>query len=382
MKNRFYKVALFTTIVAVCLMSSGMAAAADSDVTLPKMMHWSCYDVGAGAYIQTSAIADGLLKKYGVKVRLMPTGSDTSRILAMKTKRVEMTFLGNGAYFASEGLYDFSTYEWGPQDLRCVIAPPATHCLYTTNTSGVKDIKDLKGRRVAWVIGSPSLNVKTTGYLAFGNLTWDDVEKVEFASFGASLNGLIEGSVDAIGGTTKGGIIKAAASPKGAHLLELYSDDNEGWARLKKHAPFLKAVKESKGIDIEENHPKGVAQQRFPMAITYADADADLIYNFLKAVHQSYDVYKNSHQNMPNWEIHLAGSTPADVPFHEGAVRYLKEIGVWTAEDQAWNDARLDHLKKVQAAWEEAVDKAQDQKIKSKDFPAFWVKERAKALGE
>ena len=382
MKQRFFHVTTLIAVVAICLMSFGTAVAGTDDVKLPKMMHWSCYDVGAGAYIQTSAIADGLLKKYGVKVRLMPTGSDTSRILSMRTKRVEMSFLGNGAFFAAEGLYDFSTYEWGPQDLRCVLAAPATHCLYTTQTSGINEIKDLKGRRVAWIIGSPSLNVKATGYLAFGGLTWDDVEKVEFASYGASLNGLIEGSVDAIGGTTNGGIIKAAASPKGAKLLELPADNTEGWARLVKLAPFLTPAMETKGIDIEAGHPKAVAQQRFPTAFLYADSDPDLVYNFIKAVHKSYDIYKSSHQDMPNWEVHLAGKTPADVPFHEGAVRYLKEIGVWTAEDQAWNDARLAHMKKVQAAWEKAVDTAQEQKIKSKDFPAFWLKERAKALGE
>ena len=381
MKDRFRKVTSFITIMAVCLMGLGTAIAGD-DVKLPKMMHWSCYDVGAGGYIQTSAVADGLLKKYGVKVRLMPGGSDMSRILALKTRRVEMSFLGNGAFFAAEGLYDFSTYEWGPQDIRVVIAPTATHCLWSTETSGIKDLKDAKGRRVAWIIGSPGINVKTTAYLAFANLTWDDVEKVEFASFGACINGLVEGSVDVIMGTPVGGIIKAAASPKGAHLLELYADDTEGWARLQKKAPFLSPVKESKGVDIEKGHPKDVALIRFPVGIAYADTDPDLIYNFLKAVDQSYDIYKDSHQNMPHWEIHQSGKPPADAPFHEGAIRYLKEIGVWTAKDQAWNDAALAHLKKVQAAWEDAVNLAQTQKIKSDDFKEFWLKERAKALGE
>ena len=36
----------------------------------------------------------------------------------------------------------------------------------------------LKGMRVAWVKGSPALNVNNQAYLAFGGLTWDDVEKV------------------------------------------------------------------------------------------------------------------------------------------------------------------------------------------------------------
>ena len=73
----------------------------------------------------------------------------------------------------------------------------------------------MKGKRVAWVVGNPSLNVKVTAYLAFGNLTWDDVEKVEFPSFGSTIQGLLSGQVDAASGTVLGGVVRIANSPKG-----------------------------------------------------------------------------------------------------------------------------------------------------------------------
>src|SRR3546814_1771904 len=55
---------------------------------------------------------------------------------------------------------------------------------------GVKEFKDLKGKRVAWVKGAPALNHNVTAFLAFAGLTWDDVEKVEFAGYGASWAGM------------------------------------------------------------------------------------------------------------------------------------------------------------------------------------------------
>ena len=80
------------------------------------------------------------------------------------------------------------------------------------------------------------------------------------------------------------------------------------------------------------------------------------------------------------WEITKAGPSGADAPVHRGAIKYLKEIGVWTEKDQLWNDKRIAHMKKVQQAWEEAVEEAHEKKIKGKNFPEFWLKKRQKAL--
>ena len=38
-------------------------------------------------------------------------------------------------------------------------------------------------------------------------------------------------------------------------------------------------------------------------------------------------------------------------PFHPGAVKALKEAGVWTAEDQAHNDALIKRQGVLAAAW-------------------------------
>ena len=42
-------------------------------------------------------------------------------------------------------------------------------------------------------------------YLAYGGLTWDDVERVDFGGFGASWTGLIEGQTDAAFASTNSG---------------------------------------------------------------------------------------------------------------------------------------------------------------------------------
>ena len=61
----------------------------------------------------------------------------------------------------------------------------------------MKDIKDLKGKRIGIVVGSPALNQNAYAILAFGGLTKADVKLVEFSSFGAMWKGMLNNEVDA-----------------------------------------------------------------------------------------------------------------------------------------------------------------------------------------
>jgi TRAP-type uncharacterized transport system substrate-binding protein len=54
---------------------------------------------------------------------------------------------------------------------------PNSSAVIVTKESGIKTLKDLKGKRVSWILGNPSLNVKMEAYLAFANLTWDDTRE-------------------------------------------------------------------------------------------------------------------------------------------------------------------------------------------------------------
>ena len=111
----------------------------------------------------------------------------------------------------------------------------------------------------------------------------------------------------------------------------------------------------------------------------YADADADWVYNFAKALDESYDLYKDAHAKLKEWKIEIAGVPPADAPFHEGAVKYYKEKGVWKTEHDRWNTQRIEHMRLLQAEWEKTVQGASG--MKSAEFQEHWMKQRAKALG-
>jgi hypothetical protein len=66
------------------------------------------------------------------------------------------------------------------------------------------------------------------------------------------------------------------------------------------------------------------------------------------------------------------------VPYHEGAIRYLAEIGVWTEAFQEQNDRLIERQEVLQAAWQEYTsgEPPDDEEA----FYQGWLEARAEAL--
>ena len=91
---------------------------------------------------------------------------------------------------------------------------------------------------------------------------------------------------------------------------------------------------------------------QYPYSIwAYDSVDADVIYSVVKSMHKGFDIYKDMHKAMPKWNINQAVKDPSPVPYHEGAIRYYKEAGVWTPEMDKWQAEQLELFKKRQAAF-------------------------------
>ncbi len=364
----------FLLVLSLSIVCIGGAHA--SETNLPKTMVWSCYDVGSTGYVQASAIANAFLKKYDIRVRLIPSGTSIGRVMPLIAQRASVGFLANEAFFASEGSYDFATYSWGPQDLMAIAGRPTSFPLITTKVSGIKKVSDLKGKKLSWVVGNPSLNVKMTAILAFANLTWDDVEKVEFPGYAPSLKGLIQGSVDAsVGSSTASVLYELETSKKGIYYPSLDPNDKEGWDRLRHVIPFAFPYKENVGAGIEKDKPIHLLGYRYPIVTVRTDADADFVYNFIKALDETYPLYKDAAASMPPWDLSLSGAPPVDVPFHDGAIKYLKEKGLWEKSHQTWNEEMLRKREKIHTKWEMATIEGQNKKMKQKDFKKYWMKQ-------
>jgi TRAP transporter TAXI family solute receptor len=335
--------------------SAAVLAGRAAHAKLPDTSVWTAYDLGSSGYAEASGIADAIMKKHPMRVRIVPSGTSIGRLLPLKQGRANYGYLANELYFAAEATYDFAVPAWGPQDVRVVLARPASNGIACANDVGIKTVADLKGKRIGYVRGNPSVNVKTDAYLAFGGLTRKDIQVVWFGSYGALKTAVINNQIDGYGSvTTSANMREIEASPRGLVWPPAPAADKEGWARISAVADFFSPYKETVGAAISKEKPVELVGYRYPILSCYANTNADEVYAMTKAVDESMDLIRTITGSAGNWAPEISGKPPADAPWHEGSIRYLKEKGIWTAESQAWNDQRLDRLRRVTAGWEEA----------------------------
>ncbi|MGQ9371703.1 TAXI family TRAP transporter solute-binding subunit [Azospirillum sp. ST 5-10] len=358
---------------ALCLCPG--AAAAD-DVTLPKTLVWTSFDTGSLGYNQSIAVGKALEDAYGISLRVLPASTDLSRVAPARSGRVPFALAGSDAFYAFEGVLSYANPEWGPQPLTGVVLVGADNgvAMGVPDDGSIKTIQDLKGKRVGWVVSSPSVQSNARAFLAFGGLALDDVQLVEQPSYGGAWQAFANGQIDAMTAVTSGSALleQAAASPQGLRWIPLPFADTEGWKRLQSVNPHFYQRKATVGVNISKDDPLECAGVPYPVLITYA-ADPDLVYNVAKAIDRQAPVYSKAQSGTSGW---AAKSQAYDwvVPYNEGAVRYYREAGTWDAEKQKHNDQLMARGRVLQEAWKKMADVTGD------DFAQKWLKVRAEAL--
>ena len=356
--------------------------AIEEDISRPAPLPFPAYDTGTAGFNIAVGVGKMMKDKYGTDVRVLPAGNDVARLAPLRAKRAASSAMGSGTYFAQEGVFEFGSKEWGPQPLQIMLSSVDCNCgsLGVAADSGVKDLKDLKGKRVGFVVGSPALNQNSLAVLAFAGLTQKDVKVVEFASYGAMWKGLINNDTDAAFGTTITGPAKEAeTSPRGLVWPPLPAKDKEGWARMQKVGSFFFPQTATCGAGITPDKPIELGNYPYPIFVAYASQPADQVYAMTKAMIVNYDAYKDSAPG--------AGGLAADrqtknwvVPVHPGAVKALKEAGQWSDAQDAHNNKLIKRQEVLGAAWTEYGKS--NPPADDKAFLDGWMKARAAALAK
>jgi len=339
-------------------------------------MSWSAYNLGTTGYNQAVAIGKALKDNYGVNLRVLPGKNDVSRLLPLQRGRVQFSANGVATYFGQEGVFQFAGKTWGPMPLRIVMAAhgESNQALGVANDLGIKTYGDLRGKRVPFVRGAPALNVTTEAFLACGGLTWDDVVRVDFPGYSAMWTGVVNGQVDAAYATTVSGPTrKLEASPRGIFWPPAPHDDDGCWERMDKVVPFMQKHMATRGAAISEENPHEGATYPYPILITLAQQDNQLVHDMAKAIHLHYDEYKNADPGSIGWAMDRQNFMWV-VPFHDGAVRYFQSIGVWSDEAEAHNQNLIRRQQVLAEAWQTHLAADAD------DFEGAWMRTRAKAL--
>ena len=369
---------LWTPMAALALAAAIPAAA--QDIKLPQTLTLTAYDTGSSGFNIAVAVGKAFKDKHGTDVRVLPAGNDVARLAPLKGGRAQASAMGIGVYFAQEGAFEFGVKEWGPQSLRLILA--ANDCnaisLGVAKDTGVRQIKDLRGKRIGIVVGSPALNQNAFAIIAFGGLAKSDVKLVEFSSYGAMWKGIVNNEADAaIASTISAQPKEVETSPRGLLYPPTPAADKEGWTRLNRIGPYFSPHKATCGIGITPQNPVELPNYPYPIFSAYDSQPADLIYAMAKSMIVNYDAYKDSAPGAAGLELKRQLLAWA-LPYHEGAVKAFKESGVWKAEHEAHQQGLLKRQATLAAAWNGLV-KANPPEDKDAYLKA-WGTVRAAAL--
>ncbi len=343
-------VALQVSAAAVAAVAS---AASAQTIKLPETLTFTAYDTGSSGFNIAVAVGKALKDKQGTDVRVLPAGNDVARLAPLKAGRAQASAMGIGTYFAQESVFEFAVKDWGPQPLRLMMS--VTDCnaisLGVAKDTGVKEIKDLKGKRIGIVVGSPALNQNAYAVLAYGGVTKSDVKLVEFSSYGAMWKGMLNNEVDAaIASTISGQVKEVETSPRGIVYPPTPAADKAAWQRVNKIGPYFYPHKTTCGAGIPKGGSVELPSYPYPIFMVYASQPADFVYSLTKAMIADYNDYKDAAPGAAGLEISRQNLTWV-IPYHEGAVRALKEAGVWKAEHEAHNQKLLKRQETLGAAW-------------------------------
>ena len=323
------------------------------DVKLPPSITFTAYDTGSSGFNIAVAVGKMLKDSYKSDVRVLPAGNDVARLGPLKAGRAQASAMGIGSYFAQEGIFEFAVKDWGPQPLQVLLS--SLDCnnisIGIAKDTGAKEIKDLKGKRVGFVVGSPALNQNMLAMLAFGGLNAADVKIAEFASYGAMWKGVLNNEIDAaVASNISGQAKEAESSPRGVFYPVMPHSDAAAWARVAKIGPYFARHKATCGISASKETPLETSSYPYPIFMVYASQPDDVVHGLTKAMVDGYADYKDSVPGASGLDAKTQNFQWV-LPVHPAAVKAFKAAKVWKDADEAHNQKLLTRQKVLADAW-------------------------------
>jgi TRAP transporter TAXI family solute receptor len=212
-----------------------------------------------------------------------------------------------------------------PHDNVCNIATlyPQYYQLVVPADSGINSVKDLKGKGVSTQPRGNTGELITGQLLQVNGLTYNDV-KASFVSYTDSVAQVKDGHAQAFGlGTAiPSGAVMDLASARDIKLLDL-SDSHEGMRKLN---PGYTLVTVPKGTYPKQDKDVKVIGYATHLVVS-CKLPADAVYAMTKSIAENVSTLASVNKG-------IAGLTPKamaediGVPFHAGAAKFYKEVGI------------------------------------------------------
>ena len=278
----------------------------------------------------SAAISKVISTKTDIQMRVQPYGGSSAYVPLVSGGKLEFA-LANEIEAAS-AVTGTGIYDGRPQpDLQvAALLQPFRVAVYTRKDSKIRTVKDLKGKRVpsGWV-SQKIIGVLMDGQLANAGLTYDDVTKVPTPNVVGGANDFAAGKADVFFFVFGAGKVKETDAKVGGIRVVGIDPSPEAVERMRKHVgpSYALLVKPSKAnVGVEE--PVNVMAYDYLM-LTNGKVSPDVVYKVVKTMHENKKDLVAAFRGMNLFSpSHMTKKIPG-VEFHEGAIRFYKEIGQW-----------------------------------------------------
>jgi TRAP transporter TAXI family solute receptor len=304
----------------------GLAAA--GALSLSGVVHAQNISIGtggtAGVYYPLGGGFAAALSKHvpGMQATAEVTGGSVSNLQLIATGKPYIGFtMVDAAKDALDGTGKFTE----KVNLRTllVLYPNRMHVVSTTAT-GIKTLKDLKGKRVSVGSIGSATEVMTSRLLEAVGV---EVQR-ERLSVAESVNALKDGKIDAfswVGGLPTAGVTDLASTPGVTIQMIDHSEAIPGM--VKKYGnlyyPDVIPMSTYKGM-AADNKIASIAN----ILVASADMSDETAYNIVKTILEKREDLKLVHKAAGEIEAKNQKNAATPVPFHPGAMKYFKEKGI------------------------------------------------------
>lgn len=276
---------------------------------------------GGTYYPLGGSFADIITKNTNGETTAQTSGASAENMEAIKSGDADIAFTQTDiASYATEGKLMF---DGKPITNVKAIASlyPETIQIVTTAKSGIKTVKDLKGKSVS--VGAPGSGTYANAeqILEVYGLTMKDI-KAQNLSFDESTGGIQDGTIDAAfitAGTPTGAVESLAAT---TDVVVVPLDADKITELISKYPYYAEEEIPADTYGIKDA-VQTVAVQA--MLVVSDELEEDLVYDITKAIYENLDKVTHAKGKLIKVENALNG---VGIDVHPGAKKYLDEKGV------------------------------------------------------
>jgi len=287
--------------------------------------------VGSNFYRLAVGAGEVIHQKGGLNTSVQAVGGSAATVRGADAGKVEF---GLANAFAAVTGYQgtFSFKKSGKMNIRLALQGGANHRgLVARKGSGIKTVADLAGKTI---IGKrrplPELELIINALLDVYGVDKSKVKIVGTTNTGQALKLLTVGSVDAavLPYGRKAGNMQKPLSDGIFHFIDLPADKRD--AALKKLPGLIFGETQTPDwFDAQKETTYNFAMNT--LFITHPKVSGETVYRTVKAILENNKLFVSYHHDAKDWTLKNT-LTNVQLPFHDGAIKYFKEAGAWTAD--------------------------------------------------